>query len=357
MKKITSITLFTGVLLLGACGSEADSSSSNEADNAGNANNTAEEAENNTAAESNETEENNEVENNSSEDNEAENEAAGEETLTITHELGETEVPVNPERVVVFDFGVLDTMQALGEEPIALPQANVPSYLSDYAANTYENAGTLFEPDFEAIYGWEPDLIIIGGRTAEAYDDLNDIAPTVLMAVDQENYIETFEEQVTTLGEIFDKEEAAAEALADVQEDLEALQAETGEENGLMVMVNEGSLSAYGPGSRFGILHNEFGITPADENIEDSSHGQNVSFEYVLETNPDTLFVLDRGAVVSDGEEESAEEVLDNDIINQTNAAQNDNIVHLSPDYWYLAAGGVTSVKEMIAEVQAGISE
>lgn len=355
MNKQLALTILTGAMFLAACGSEADSSS-NDAENNSNTN---AEAENNTEenAENTNNAPEEETENNNAENNEVETEAAsGEETMTITHELGETEVPVNPEKVVVFDFGVLDTMQALGKEPIALPQENVPSYLEDYASDDYENSGSLFEPDFEAIYGWEPDLIIIGGRTAEAYDDLNDIAPTVLMSVDQENYIETFEEQVTTLGEIFAKEAKAEEAVADVQADLEVLQEDTTDENGLMVMTSEGSLSAYGPGSRFGILHEEFGVEAADDTIEDASHGQNVSFEYVLETNPDLLFVLDRGAAVGD-DGESAAETLDNDIINQTNAAQNDNIVHLSPDYWYLAAGGVTSVKEMIAEVHEAIAE
>src|SRR5699024_11582782 len=36
------------------------------------------------------------------------------ETVTIEHELGTTEVPKKPEKVVVFDFGILDTLDKLG---------------------------------------------------------------------------------------------------------------------------------------------------------------------------------------------------------------------------------------------------
>ena len=36
------------------------------------------------------------------------------ETITITHELGETPVTTNPERVVVFDLGILDALDNLG---------------------------------------------------------------------------------------------------------------------------------------------------------------------------------------------------------------------------------------------------
>ncbi|NJP38020.1 siderophore ABC transporter substrate-binding protein [Alkalicoccus luteus] len=331
MKKRTTASLFAGALLLAACTGEGDANQTDNAEAAGNNG-------------QNETEEVN--------DANAGDEA---ESITVTHDLGETEVPVNPESVVVFDFGVLDTMDVLGEEPVALPQGNVPSYLSDYESEAYENAGTLFEPDFEAIYAMEPDLILIGGRTAEAYDELSEIAPTVMMGVDQDNYIESFEEQVTLLGDIFAKEDEAASALTDVQQQLDELQQTDFNGSGLMVMTSEGSLSAYGPGSRFGLLHNEFEITPADEGIDDANHGQNVSFEYVLETNPDILFVLDRGAVVGGEEEDSADEVLNNDIINQTQAAENDSIVYLNTEYWYISAGGLTSVSGMIEEVRQAV--
>jgi iron complex transport system substrate-binding protein len=336
MKKISFVMLAGTAALLAACG-ESEGSASGGENSSDEVNNTAEE---NSA---------------DSGSDEAANEDDG--TITISHELGDTEVPVNPEKVVVFDYGVLDVMENFGVDPAAVPQGNIPSYLNEFEGEEYENAGTLFEPDFETIYGMEPDLILIGGRTAEAYDELNDIAPTVMMSVDQTDYIASFEEQVTQLGEIFDRPDEAEASLKQVKEELDALQAVSDEDkNGLMVMTNEGQVSAYGADSRFGILHNEFGVTPADENIEDANHGQNVSFEYILETNPDMLFVLDRGAVVSDsGEEEDAASTLDNDLVNRTDAAENDNITYLNPEYWYLSAGGITSVQEMIKEVKEAV--
>ena len=73
--------------------------------------------------------------------------------LTIKHFLGETKVKKNPEKVVVFDFGTLDTLDALGiEEITALPRGGtVPSYLEKYNTDQYENVGSLKEPDFEKI--------------------------------------------------------------------------------------------------------------------------------------------------------------------------------------------------------------
>ncbi|PRO66603.1 siderophore ABC transporter substrate-binding protein [Alkalicoccus urumqiensis] len=332
MKKMTWTMMTAGAVLLTACvGAEEENSTAAEAESP--------------------------AENTEAGSDGAENEEENSGTITVEHDLGTTDVPKEPETIVVFDYGVLDTLDTFGVEPAAVPQGNIPAYLSEYEGEAYENAGTLFEPDFEAIYDMEPDLILIGGRTGEAYEELSEIAPTVLMSVDAADYIASFEEQTTLLGDIFGEEEAAEEAVASVQDGLDELTEEAPEGEGLMVMANEGSISAYGPGSRFGILHNEMEIAAADDTIEDSNHGQNVSFEYVLETNPDYLFVLDRGAVVSEGEGETAAELLDNELIHQTNAHQEDHIVYLTPDYWYLAAGGVTSVQEMIKEVKEGIAE
>ncbi|MCZ4369735.1 hypothetical protein O3Q50_09670 [Enterococcus lactis] len=47
--------------------------------------------------------------------------------------------------------------------------------------------------------------------------------------------------------------------------------------------MNEGQLSAYGSGSRFGFIHDLFGFEQTDDQIEASTHGQSVSYEYVLE--------------------------------------------------------------------------
>lgn len=275
--------------------------------------------------------------------------------IEVEHELGTTTVPVNPEKVVVFDFGTLDTLDQLGVEVTALPKGSIPSYLEKFDDDQYENADTLFEPDFEALANMNPDLIIISGRTSEMYDELSDLAPTIFLGIDTSRYIESFEENVTLLGQIFTKEAEATEALAEIATDLEALQAIVPtDEYGLIVLTNDGSLSAFGAGSRFGLIHDEFGILSVDEEIDSSTHGQNISFEYVTEMNPDYLFVVDRNAVT--GGEYTASATLDNALINQTNAAKADNIIILSPDYWYLSSGGLVSVSEMINEITAGLN-
>lgn len=289
----------------------------------------------------------------------AENEEAANETestkVVVEHELGTTEVTKNPEKVVVFDFGTLDTLDKLGVDVVGVPQINIPSYLEKYESDEYENVGSLKEPDFEKIAEIDPDLIIISGRQADLYDQLQELGDTIYLGVDTTRYMDSFKENVTTIGEIFDKEAEAEQALADIDASIESLneKVEAADENALIILANDDKISAYGPNSRFGIIHDVFGVPAVDENIEVSTHGMNVSFEYVVEQDPDILYVVDRGAAVNG--ESSAKQVVENTLMERTKAFQNDRIYYLDPDYWYLSGGGLISVEEMLKEIEASI--
>lgn len=57
-------------------------------------------------------------------------------TITATHTLGTVELPVNPKRVAVLDYGSLETIGELGVTPaLALPKKFLPPYLSKSPEN------------------------------------------------------------------------------------------------------------------------------------------------------------------------------------------------------------------------------
>ncbi|MBC1317532.1 siderophore ABC transporter substrate-binding protein [Listeria booriae] len=272
--------------------------------------------------------------------------------LTIKHELGETKVKQNPEKVVVFDFGTLDTLQALGlsNNVAGLPKQSLPKYLNDFAADKYADLGGLKEPDFEKINEAAPDLNIISGRQSDSYDKFSDIAPTIYQGVDAKDYMKSFQTNVNTIASIFGKEDEAKKQLDAIDKQVADVKASVPEgKTGLILLANDGKMSAYGPGSRFGLIHDVLGVTPADPNIEASTHGQSVSSEYIAEKNPDYIYVVDRGAAI--GGESSAKSVVENELVKKTNAYKNDHIVYLNPEYWYLSGGGLESVAEMLKEV------
>lgn len=322
MKKISiALMMFAMMLVLAACGSDSKEESKKETDK---------DTSNTDATE--------EVE-----------------TVEIKHDLDDKPVVLdkNPETIVVFDFGVLDTLDELGIEVAGVPQMNVPSYLSKFEDEKYTNVGGLKEPDLETIHAMDPDVIFISGRQSDMYKELSDIAPTVFVGLDTSNYMESFKSNMNMLAEVFEKEEEMDAAIADIEERIAAVKEKTdaSDEKALIVLGNQGKVSAYGSNSRFGIIHDVFGYKAADEKIEVSTHGQNITFEYILETNPDVLFVVDRDAAI--GGDASAKDSIENDLVKKTTAYQNDAIYYLDPNYWYLSGGGLLSIKEMIAEIEA----
>ena len=275
-------------------------------------------------------------------------------TVQITDANGEkAELKKNPKRVVVFDYGVADILKNLGVDAVVgLPKnGKMPEILSNYSDDKYTNVGSLKETDFEAVESLNPDLIIIGGRQAEDIDSFKEIAPTVNLAVDGQDYMNSFKTVVTDLGNLFDKQDEAKKAIDEIEAKIAKVN-KTVTEKGLtasVVMANEGSISVFSAKSRYGLIYNGLGFTEADKNIDDSTHGQQVSFEYFLENKSDYVFVVDRGAVTGKGE--AASKLFDNEVMNKTEVSKNGNIVYLNSVIWYTMTGGIESTNQMIDEI------
>lgn len=285
------------------------------------------------------------------------------ETITVTDALGKEEVPLNPESVVVFDMGVLDTLDTLGVDAITgvAKGGAVPSYLEKYASDDYVTVGDLFEPDLEAIPRAEPDLIIVGGRSAAMHDTLEktfEDVPVLDMSVDETSYLESSRKNIETLASIFEKEQQARDKLAEYDDRIAALRtkaADAGE--GLVLLTSGGEVTAYSLNSRFGFLHQDFGVRPATEQLGDteSRHGEAVSFEFIREADPDLLYVVDRDAAIGE-EGKSAEEILDNALVKKTSAWKNDKVTYVDAEAWYIVVGGLTSLGTLLDDVETSLA-
>lgn len=277
---------------------------------------------------------------------------SSEQSITIEHLKGTASINGEVNKVAVFDFGFLDTMKVMGiETELALPVSSLPDYLSEY--ENAVNAGGIKEPDLEALYTFKPDVIIVSGRQSDYYEELNKIAPTIYVEVNAETYLEDVKKNTEIAAKIFNAEDAADKAIKDLETQVEEAKATVGstDQKALILLTNDGNISAYGAGSRFGLIHDLLGIPTADSAITVSTHGQSVNYEYIAKINPDILYVVDRTQVV--GGTTTANATLDNDLVKQTNAYQNQQIINLTPDYWYLSSGGLLSVTEMIKEAAA----
>lgn len=146
------------------------------------------------------------------------------EELTVDTFRGAAEVPALPETIVVLDVAAVDTIDALGVSIAAVPNSlYLPSL--DHVAETAAPVGSLFEPDFEAIANLGPDLIIAGGRSSKQTEMLARIAPTVDMTIEADDHVAQALARLDTYGEIFGRQDKAAELHAAFEDKLAATRA------------------------------------------------------------------------------------------------------------------------------------
>ncbi len=260
------------------------------------------------------------------------------ENVTVETYLGNVDAPQKPAKIAVFDVAALDTLAALGVTPDGAVSPIFVTYLREDTKGAAP-VGSLFEPDFEAVAALAPDLIVAGGRSSKVVPDLAKIAPTVDMTI-WEDTVGQGLDRLTAFGEIFDKK-TEAQALHDA---FTAKLADTGaaiegQGKALIVMTNGPKVSAYGAGGRFGWLHKDIGFPEAIADVEKTTHGEAISFEFIRETNPDILIVIDRlAAIGKDGER--AQTTLDNALVQDTNAWKNGKVIYLDSAPLYIAGGG-----------------
>ncbi|WP_392553519.1 siderophore ABC transporter substrate-binding protein [Orbus wheelerorum] len=279
--------------------------------------------------------------------------------ITIEHEQGTTDVTVNPQKVVVFNTATLDTMDALGIKITAVPQTSVhlPEFLKKYEGKEYINAGGLFEPDYEALSNLKPDLIIAGGRANDAYDKLSEIAPTISLAVDNKDFINSLTERTLQLGQIFNKEAQAKDLIDQFKQKIAAVKDKASDQGtAMIIMISGGKMSAYGPGSRFGFIYDELGFKPATSFTDTGKHGNIVNAELLLSLNPDWLFVLDRDSAIGTSDAQPAKQVLDNSLMHKTKVWNNNKIVYLDSSAMYIA-GGLQTYNQLLDQVNLVLSQ
>ncbi|WP_028238155.1 siderophore ABC transporter substrate-binding protein [Stutzerimonas azotifigens] len=279
--------------------------------------------------------------------------AQAQSTVPVEHAKGTTEIKADPQKIVVLDTASLDTLDTLGIEVTAVPETNrMPPVLAKYDDKQYARAGTLFEPDYEAIKRIAPDLVIVGGRSGDKYAEVAKVAPAIDLTVDPKNLVGSVRRNTETLAMLFGKQAEAEQKLKALDDSIAAVRLQAAEAGtGLVVLTTGGRMSAYGPGSRFGLVHDVLGVQPAATDLEQSNRGQSIDDGFIQKTNPDWLFVIDRDAAVG-REGKDARKMLDNALVHQTTAWQKGQVVYLNAANWYvLGSAGLTALQQNIDQL------
>lgn len=277
-------------------------------------------------------------------------------------EFVEVEFPYNPQKLAVMDLGALDILDNLGygDKVTGVAKGSSIDYLQTYMTNDdILNLGTVKEVDMEAVLECEPDIIFIGGRLASVYDELAKIAPVYMMYTDTEiGIVESTRDNAKKIASLFGSEDSVEQLISQYTSRIEALQDIAKEKTAIVSMVNAGGFGLLGNDGRCSIIGNEIGFKNIgiDAKIDTSAHGNEASFEFVLDKNPDYIFVLDRDAAIGTEGAKLAAEVLDNDLVNMTDAAANGNIIILEhSNVWYTAEGGIRALGIMLSDLEKSL--
>lgn len=280
-------------------------------------------------------------------------------TINEKSESIEVEVPKNPEKVAIIDLASLDILDYLNVDInlVAMSKAYDIDYLRKYTENSeIINVGSLKEVNYEKLMEAEPDLIIVGGRLREQYQELSKIAPVVVIANNYEiGILESIKNNVATLAKIFDKEEETKNIFAQFESRITTLKEKIADLSAIVGLVSSSNFKTLGDKSRCSLITNELGFTNLANDV-DATHGNESSFELLLRLNPDYIFVLDRDTAINAEGAKLAQEVMNNEIVNKTNAALNDQIIYLRPDVWYLSEGGLTALDLMLKDIENALN-
>lgn len=274
--------------------------------------------------------------------------------VTVKDASGDVKLPLKPKTVLVYDLAAIDIIQSLGGDVQGVPNVvTVPKFLSRYMDQSkYPHVGSLFDPDYEKVKALKPDLIIASGRTQPKVPELKKYAPVLDLTVSDGEQIPQVFRNIRAVAAVYGVPEKGEAQIREIEAEIADVKAKaTGKGSVLFLMTNGGKMSVYGPGSRFDMLYSTFGASPLKDQIEVSKHGQAVSFEYLLKTNPDWLLVLDRDAAIG-REGASAQKLLDNKLVHATKAWRNQQIVYLNATNWYvLSNAGPTAIRENLKQL------
>ena len=291
-------------------------------------------------------------------------EEAAPETITIStlngnRETMELAVPYDPQRIAVLDMASLDILDRLGVGDRVVGSATTAlDYLQAYVTNEeIANLGTIKEADLEAVMASEPDVIFIGGRLSSSYDALSEIAPVIYLATDTDIGVgESVRQNATTIASLFGLEAEVDALMADFDARIAALAAFAEGQNAIVGLCTSGSFNVLGSDGRCSMISVEIGFDNLGDGDVTSTHGNESSFELIVELNPDYIFVLDRDAAIATEGAKLAQEIVENELVMETDAYKNGHIVYLAhPTVWYTAEGGITALDIMLQDLESAL--
>ena len=281
-------------------------------------------------------------------------------SMTVTTDNNQSVVvPKSPSKVVVMNYGALDTLDALGKGSIVIgaPLSVLPSYLEQYKNANIADTGNMKEPSIDAIKQAKPQLIIIDGRQASRTQELSKIAPVINLSVDAKNYLESTKKHINLLADITGTENTASTLIQALDVKINNAQsvAQSSPKKAIVAIHNDGKMILINASSSAALIHDVLKVKRAVPFfIQPINNGERpkptfIDNNYVNNVKPDIIYVVDRSKAI--GQAAMKEDFFDAKVL----AENKTQVVYLTPDLWYLSGGGAESLDRQIDEVINGL--
>lgn len=275
-------------------------------------------------------------------------------TRTISHAAGETVVPADFDRVVTLWAPTFSAMLSLDEEPVgyafnAEPVEGV-DYPEGFDIDSLEHVGHSVELDFEEIAALGPEVIIGTTVHEEMYDQLSEIAPTVILDWPGTG---AWKQHLDDLAGVLDVEEKAEQVVADYDARVDEVAEAIGEPGDLEVSVarfHASELRLEVNNSFPGMILQDVGLArPEIQDVEVDGGYVPVSLENLPEADGDALFVY----TIADSDAESPNLLADAEsspLWGNLRAVENDSVYAV--DYLEWLSANYISADNILDDLQ-----
>ncbi len=276
-----------------------------------------------------------------------------EDSYKVEHAMGTATVKGTPKRVVILTNEGTEALLALGVKPVGAVQSWTGDPWYDHIADDMKDVevvGTESELNLEAIVKLKPDLIIGNKmRQEEQYNQLKEIAPTVMAETLRGNWKENFE----LYSKAVNKEEEGKKVIADYDQRVEDLKGELGDQlkkEVSMVRFISGDVRIYHKDSFSGVILDQLGFArPESQEVDDLAE-QGVTKERIPAMDGDVLFYFTYET--GDGEANKlAEDWLNDPLFKNLNVSKEDQVYEVSDAIWN-TAGGVLAANKMLDDIE-----
>ena len=257
-------------------------------------------------------------------------------TRVIQDEQGQFEINTTPQRIVVLEFSFVDALAAVGVSPVGVADDNdatrvIPAVRD--LVEPWQSVGMRSQPSLEAIAVLKPDLIIADAERHRAvYQDLQRIAPTLLLKSRGETYQENLESALK-IGVALDKQSDMEQRIQQHHQAMLGFKSHFSVKQTVQfAVVSDKGMWLHGPASYAGGVLTTLGIASPIKELTEKAYLP-TSFELLLKTNPDWLLLgaYSHPNVVNDWEK--------NPLFNLMTSAKNSQVVEVSPALWSLNRG------------------